>query len=522
MLRYTVFIFFLLVTACGRKQNALLYNAPEQEPNSPDFEMFVDERPVFVYQARVSKFPVNQIWPGYQRPLGQTEIASFAYFDMKKEVNVKIVSKNEVRNLEIRPRELGIRPALKGNTIEFNLAGPQQLIVEVNGYHHALHIFANPLEPDRIREDNPGVHYFGPGVHDAGIIRLESNETVYIAGGAVVYGVIASENARNITIAGRGILDASKIERGKAPNMISLKEVVNAQISGIILRDPHNWAVVPVNCDSIEIDNIKLIGLWRYNSDGIDLVNSRNIRVRNSFIRAFDDNIAIKGLKRSWNENFRNIENILISKCILWNDWGRALEIGAETVADTIRNIVFSDCYIPHFTAVAMDIQNCDRGVVENIRFRNISVEDPISDSLTIGTTPIVKNAWGKIIVVGVYGSFYSNDTIRGKINNIHFENIRFDRTLPEKEDAFGYDDFYIDEGVQFRNYDLFIRDNMYFGDIRYNCTHSNTVYLTGIDSVHTVDNIHIRDYFINGKKVTGQETVGRNEFVGDIVIHSD
>ena len=79
---------------------------------------------------------------------------------------------------------------------------------------------------------------------------------------------------------GRGILDASKIERGKAPNMITLKRVVNGYINGIILRDPHEWAVVPTNCDSITIDNIKMIGLWRYNSDGIDLVNTKNISIQ--------------------------------------------------------------------------------------------------------------------------------------------------------------------------------------------------------------------------------------------------
>ena len=92
--------------------------------------------------------------------------------------------------------------------------------------------------------------------------------------------------------------------------MISLKNVINAFISGIILRDPHEWTVVPRNCDSITIDNIKLIGLWRYNSDGIDLVNSKNITIRNTFVRSFDDNIVIKGLKQAYNEQYNTIENI--------------------------------------------------------------------------------------------------------------------------------------------------------------------------------------------------------------------
>jgi hypothetical protein len=208
-----------------------------------------------------------------------------------------------------------------------------------------------------------------------------------------------------------------------------------------------------------------------------------------------------------------------VDSCVLWNDWGRALEIGASIVADTIKNVSFSNCYIPHFTTVAMDIQNCDRGYIKDIRYNNIYIEDPITDSLTIGTSPIVKNAWAKIIVLGIYGSFYSDDTTRGNINNIFFNNIRYNRTYPESPGLLSYDSVYIEKGINFKNYDIFIRDNMYFGDIRYNCTNSNTVYLSGFDDNHLINNIFITDYFINGNKMTDLQTIGKNEFVKNVQI---
>jgi hypothetical protein len=509
---------FLLVTSC-QKAKIVLYDAPETEKKSDVFEMFVNDKPVFVYQARVSKFPINQIWPGYQRPKSQTETASFTYFDIKGKAAIRIISRKEIKSLAIRPVEYGIKATIQGNTIEFTVSKPSQFIVEVNGYHQALHVFANPVEKYNVDKRDPGVHYFGPGIHEAGVINLKSNETVLIDGGAIVYGVINSENARNIKIIGRGILDASKIERGKAPNMISLKGVVNATISGIILRDPHEWTVINSNCDSITIDNLKLIGLWRYNSDGIDLVNSKNITIRNTFVRSFDDNIVIKGLKHAYNEHYNIIENIVVDNCVLWNDWGRAMELGAEIVADTLKNITFSNCYIPHFTTVAMDIQNCDKGYVKNVHFENISIEDPISDSITIGKTPIVKKAWGKIIVLGIYGSFYSSDTLRGNIRNIYFNNIRYNRTYPESDSLFGFDSVTIEKNVNFKNYDIFIRDNMYFGNIRYNCTHSNNIYLSGYDGNHRIENIYIQDYFVQGKKISDLQPVGENEFVRNVFI---
>lgn len=393
-----------------------------------------------------------------------------------------------------------------------------QFVVEVNGYHQALHVFANPIEEHKPGKKNPKVHYFGPGVHEAGTLILKSGETVYIEGGAVVHGVISSQNTRNITIAGRGILDAGKIERGKAPDMIDLKGVVNAQISGIILRDPHLYTVRPLNCDSLTIDNIKLIGLWRYNTDGIHPENCKNVTIRNSFVRAFDDAIVFSGERRGRKAPYNIMENIKVDSCVIWNDWGRALEIGAGTVADTIKNFTFSNIYIPHFTAIAMDIQNCDRGFVENINYKNISIEDPILDSARVGTIPLFKRAWGKIIVLGIYGSFYSQDSIRGQISNIHFENIRYNRTYPEFKDNFSYEDVKTDPNIILKNYDIFLRDNQYFGDINYNCTHSNTVWLNGRDSTHMVRNIYIKDYFINGKKAD-LNTFGKNEFVSNLNI---
>ena len=456
-LAYLVIVSFLMV-ACSNQSKITLYPAPEKEKKSDDFQMSVNSKPVFVYQARVSKYPINQVWPGYQRPESQTEIASFAYFDFDGEVEIEITSNEEINTLDIRPKEYEIKPTVDGNKISFKLSKPSQFVVEINGYHKALHIFANPVETVAIDKLDPKVHYFGPGIHEAGIIKLNSDETVYIDGGAVVYGVITSENTSNIKVSGRGILDASKIARDETPNMIYLKNVTNAQINGIVFRDPHMWTILPANCDSVIVDNVKLIGLWRYNSDGIDIVNSKNVIIRNTFIRAFDDNIAIKGLKGAYDEKHTIIENIKVDNCVLWNDWGRPIELGLETVVDTIRNITFSNCYIPHFTWIAIDIQNGDRGYVKDVRFENISIEDPILDSITIGTTPMDKKELGKTIelIIKGFGMWATDTTVRGNINNISFNNIR------------------------------------------YNSSNTTFINLAGYDSTHLVNNIYIKDYFVN------------------------
>ena len=241
------------------------------------------------------------------------------------------------------------------------------------------------------------------------------------------------------------------------------------------MRDAHEWGVVPSCCDQVTFDNIKLIGFWRYNSDGIDIVNSSNIVIKNSFIRAFDDNIAIKGLQWAYEEQ-QTIKGIRVDNCVLWNDWGKIFEFGAETVADTIQDVMISNCYEPRFTMVAIDIQNGDRGHIENVVFNNISIEEPIRERAMLGDTPMDTKGWGRAISLGIYGTQWSSDVTRGSIDNIRFSNIR--------------------------------------------CTGSSfsSIELKGYDEKHQVSNVYIKDYFVNGTKITGDEAIQKNDFVTNVV----
>lgn len=138
---------------------------------------------------------------------------------------------------------------------------------------------------------------------------------------------------------------------------------------GIVMRDPPGWTLIPSASRNIRIANVKLIGLWRYNSDGIDQVNCQHVQIDRCFVRAFDDCIALKGLKGRGDAvtDDQDLEDILVTDCVIWNDWGRALEIGAETCADLIRDITFRNCDIIRVNYVALDIQHGDRTLVTNV-----------------------------------------------------------------------------------------------------------------------------------------------------------
>ena len=62
----------------------------QAETLSEHYEVTVNGRPIPVYACRVSAMPFNQVWPGYQRPLEQTELAGFAHWGMSGPVTVEV------------------------------------------------------------------------------------------------------------------------------------------------------------------------------------------------------------------------------------------------------------------------------------------------------------------------------------------------------------------------------------------------------------------------------------------------
>ena len=86
------------------------------------------------------------------------------------------------------------------------------------------------------------------------------------------------------------------------------------------------------------------------NDDAIDICNSQNVTIKNTFARAQDDIIAIKGMK--WAKpNFLPIENIYIENCIFWTDAANVFRIGYECDAQYFKNIKCKDIYVPYYAS---------------------------------------------------------------------------------------------------------------------------------------------------------------------------
>ncbi len=197
-----------------------------------DYEIQAGGQEVDAYVARVLDAP----FAGKQWDYGGNY--SFASFDMSGPVEVRVTSKRSLKNVVIRPRSFGIKTKLKDErTLILTLDKPRKLSIEPDGTRAPLLLFANPLETDVPRPNDDGVIYFGPGVHKPEKIVLQSDQTLYLAGGSVVKAEVLVRGD-NIRICGRGILDGSdwKWRTGPVGNLIAVRNSTNVEIAGITLR----------------------------------------------------------------------------------------------------------------------------------------------------------------------------------------------------------------------------------------------------------------------------------------------
>jgi polygalacturonase len=64
-------------------------------------------------------------------------------------------------------------------------------------------------------------------------------------------------------------------------------------MEGITVYNCKTWDIVPVLCNNVKINNIKIVS-DNGSDDGIDIVSTKNVIVSNSFIHTKDDCIAVK------------------------------------------------------------------------------------------------------------------------------------------------------------------------------------------------------------------------------------
>ena len=361
MKKYRLFflIIYCLISTSVTIAQPVLYPAPEGLSPSAEYSVKINGKDAFVYASPVP--------------------AAYCSFDINGAVEITIKANRDIKWVDVRPLALGIKPIFKDSTIHFKLSKPAQLSIELNGsIKMPLFIFANAPEKNKPDKKDTNVLFFEAGkIHYPGIINLQSNQTLYVEGGAVVVGVVKANNAKHIRIAGRGILDGTynfsfndsliktkniaaidaNKKSGTYQRFIELANCDDVKIEGITLHNSTSWQVVPLQSKNVEINNIKIIS-DQASDDGIDVVHSKNVHIHHCFIRTKDDCVAIKAYIA--NPPGPDVDSILVDQCVFWNAlWGNGFEIGFELNSTAVKNITFKNSDIIHIEAGAAFSSAC-------------------------------------------------------------------------------------------------------------------------------------------------------------------
>lgn len=483
-----------------------VYPIAEGEEKGRGFSVRLDGEKLDLHKARVSAYPFNRRWPGHQRDISQSEEICFAAFSMNGSVEVAVKPDFDFEEVVIRPLSKNIKYKNVDGEIVFTLPEPMYITVEFTGRSNALHIFA---DPEKKYEAFGDVIYYGKGVHDVGQIELKANQTLFLDEGAVVYACIKAIDADNIRIIGHGILDNSRnkeiilyeanvedneaaVNNAERQHTIQLEYCNNIEIDGITIRDSLVYNIRPMACKNLSIRNVKIIGCWRYNSDGIDMHNCEDVHISDCFIRTFDDSICVKGFDCYYDgddvekavyeamhrngKSYESFKNVLVERCTIWNDWGKCLEIGAETRAEEICNVTFRSCDIIHVHGAPLDCCNVDYADVHDITYENINVE--YDDVIPPGK--LQRND----------REVYTNDDLDYSPNLFAAE-------------VFFHPEYSTSGTRRGKNRSLTVRNiNLHAG------RHTPKIYLSGYDGTHMTESIDISDIYVNGKRVESADEI--------------
>lgn len=331
---------------------------------------------------------------------GPTSNYFFSSCDFTGSASVKVSSVYDMRSAKlVYPKT---RLTKRESSASFTSAREFIYSLEHDGRNTPLLLFGNT--PDKyaksVKEGDAGVIYYGAGDHYQDHIVLHSHQTLYLAEGAIVHGAVWA-TGDSITICGRGILSGDMWESDNAPAryMILADRCSHLTISGITLSNTWGNAVVLSNSDGVTIDRVKVCGARMTDDDALDICNSRNVTVTNSFFRSNGSNIAVRGVDRKylaytdkWSDA-REIapaagrtdtvpdidvsENITVSDCALWSDRSSNIMIGRECGADTMSGIKMSDMLVMHTPLSPGDMaQDSCRAVVHLLASNGMNISD--------------------------------------------------------------------------------------------------------------------------------------------------
>ncbi|MBR2957252.1 MAG: hypothetical protein IKC20_03280 [Clostridia bacterium] len=238
-----------------------------------------------------------------------------------------------------------------------NLVGNENLVIYLR---EGAYVIANHLyDIDCAEDENKYFEPSAPGENGIGLTR---------------YPFINFYKCNNITLAGRGVIDMTRLDRRERRGVV-FTNCNNVKVRDIKIINSPEWSFISYCCDGVQIDNVDIIGN-RGNCDGFAICNSHNVTVDNCFARVADDTFEVKALGGIMDSN-----NITFTNCIAWGGYARCFGITGE-VNKKISDVTFRDCAVIYRDGIwdndrigsLVVVAEQTEGSIDGVLFENIEI----------------------------------------------------------------------------------------------------------------------------------------------------
>jgi hypothetical protein len=364
------------------------------------------------------------------------------------------------KGVDIQPWRLGIRPKREGKTIRFHLAAPAKLSISRPGdfLNHAVMLFLFAGTPPPPPPTGPRVTIIPAGIHRESL-NPKSGDTIYLAPGAFVFGSLNLFNVGGVRILGRGTI---VYEGTQDPNTdegwmqkpdwhcIGSYDARNVQIDGVtcIVR-ARTWSIQMKDSLQFTFDDLRVIGgnPGNANQDGMDWLGGGDTIVRDAFIRASDDDLAMEG---NWDGYLdvdmlrpgKDVQNVLVEDSELSTSISNVVRSAWPRKTFNTRNFTLRDSDILHagigacgqtFALLGMWGADSAKGEHTSYTFENLFLDNWYSlAQIELDQPP------GQ---PGVHGFTFRNiwaldqpplaySTLVGNVSGVTFDNVKYGQTV--------------------------------------------------------------------------------------------
>jgi len=244
-----------------------------------------------------------------------------------------------------------------------------------------------------------------------GVLNLRSNVELHLNKGAFLLGstvradygagkasaLIVSDHQHNIAITGQGVIDGQGGELLKdiylrlhagtladsewrkpnpwhqlrptednRPKLIEFRNCDDIQVKNITIKHGLCWIENYKNCTNLVIDSIKVESNTYWNNDGIDIVDSKNVKLTNSFFNVADDGICLKSEDRNG-----ACENIYVANCRVRSS-ASAVKFGTASLGG-FKNIKIEHISVYDTYRSAIAVETVDGALLQDVHISNVT-----------------------------------------------------------------------------------------------------------------------------------------------------